>query len=451
MSLILELQGASTFRFRVSGAFQPRLEPTWKEASEPPEVTELREVWEIPDARLVASDGDPATFWTEWHAFLAELRARRTQLTVQLVRERAGGNDVVWTLSPATHERFRIEQLGAGPDDLVPRATWRVLAPVTLVISAVQRFADVNGIVGWEQEVISRFDPGGLHLLEWRTTITTREGTSAVDKARRFGRIELAPFGPSYTYETNGPDGVEVTTTDADEANRRVPTRAVAVSRLRQWGVRVGTSGPGTSPTEVGYSVRSRTEKGELTTTIHATARGPGALAWVEGRRPAAEPDTAEVLHEEALRYAEGTWTFKGEAPKPATSTPRWRLETELSGGHADVDMEPVIGGYEPVLFEGALLPWRMTVHVRTQRRGGEGKPEELPLPAVLPDPWVLDRAASREKEPYVAEDAEEPAARLWAREATLAYLAARRPTTSPLRQLEELPPVPSYYLGAKP
>lgn len=63
MSLQLEIQsGGSVFRFDVPGTFEPRLVPTWKEASEPPEVIEIREVWEVSGARVVASDGDPLTF-----------------------------------------------------------------------------------------------------------------------------------------------------------------------------------------------------------------------------------------------------------------------------------------------------------------------------------------------------------------------------------------------------
>ncbi|MCW8138600.1 MAG: hypothetical protein KIT58_06825 [Planctomycetota bacterium] len=453
MSLRLEIHTPTgVFSLAVAGGFEPRLEPVWKEAAEPPEVVEVREVWEVPGVRLVASDGEPATLWREWTEFLARFRVRGAgaPVTVRLVRDPAGAAEVVWTLGPPTHERFRVEHLGAGREDHVPRAAWRVLAPFTLVVSAVQRFADARGIVGWDQETSSRFDGGGLQTVEWRTTITTREGTSAVDKARRFGRIDRAPFGPSYAYDTNGPDGVEVTTNDADELGARVPTRAVAVSRIRQWGVPVGAGPPGTTPTEVGYSVRTLVEKGETTTTLRATARGPGALAWVEARRPGGAVDTSEVFCEEALRYAEATWTLKGEAPQ-APRALRWQLHTELTGGHPDVDMEPVVGGYEPVLFEGAVLPWRLTVHVRARRRGGEGTPDELPLPGLLPTPWVLDRGASREQEPHVEEDADDAAARLWAREATLVYLAARRPTTSPIRELEGLPPVPSHYLGAVP
>lgn len=54
--LQLEIQGTPDhFRFDVPGPLEPRLEPLWKEASDPPEVVEIREVWEVPGARLVAS------------------------------------------------------------------------------------------------------------------------------------------------------------------------------------------------------------------------------------------------------------------------------------------------------------------------------------------------------------------------------------------------------------
>ena len=114
---------------------------------------------------------------------------------------------------------------------------------------------------------------------------------------------------------------------------------------------------------------------------------------------PSGPIDTAEVFHEEAIRYAEGTWVVKEQEP-PQPDAPegiRWQIQTEVSGGHADFDFEPVVGGFEPVLFEGALLPWRLTVTIKGTKRGGEGKKDELKLPALLPDPWLLDREASRE------------------------------------------------------
>ncbi|HBP17418.1 MAG TPA: hypothetical protein DEA08_06465 [Planctomycetes bacterium] len=452
LPLQLEIQGnQSHFRFDVPGAFEPRLEPVWKDAADPPEITEVREVWEIPGARLVASDGRPETFWKEWRAFLARLRVRGQgfPLWVRLVRDPGGAAQTVWTLGAPDHERFKIEELSASSDELAPTATWRILAPVTLVVSAVQRFADPNGIVGWDQEVRSSYDAGGLHALEWQTTLTTREGVDAVDKARRFGRIDIAPFGGSYSYATNGPDGVEVVTSDADEPNQRTPTSCTVLSRIKQWGVHVGTTSPGSSPTEVGYSVRTRAAKDERSTTYRATARGPGALAWVEGRRPGGPIETAEVLHEEAIRYAEGTWVVKEPAPDQpdAPEGVRWQIQAEITGGHVDFDFEPVVGGFQPVLFEGAILPWRLSLTLKGRRRGGEGKPEELKLPGLLSSPWLLDRNASREKAPFVAEFGADPDSHLWAREASLVYWSASKPTGSPAAQVRAAQPVESYYL----
>lgn len=446
MTLQLEIHALPVpFRFEVLGSLEPRLEPVWKDAADPPEVVDVREVWEVRGARLLAPDGDEARIFEEWRALLGRLRVRGPgfPLWARLVRDPQGAAEVVLTLGPPTHERFKVVEVGAGAEDQAfPRSVWRALVPVSLVLSAAQRLADPNGIVGWEQETSSRFDPGGLHFLEWRTRLTTREGTSALELARRFGRIEIRPFGPSYTYDTNGPEGVEVSTADADEPNARVPTSALAVCRIRQWGVHVGTTGPGSSPTEVSYSTRTRLEKGERTTTVRATARGPGALTWVEGKAPTAPAELSEVFHEEAQRYAEGTWTGRGD------SEVQWQIQTELSGGHQDFDFEPVAGGYEPVLFEGALLPWRLVVTLKGQRRGGEGRLEDLPLPGLLPEPWLLDRAASREKEPYSPEEARAGApSGQWVREAVLVYWSARRPTSSPVQALRAAQPVRSYYL----
>jgi len=452
LPLQLEIQGPqSNYRFDVPGPLEPRLEPVWKEAANPPQVVEIREVWEVPGARLVSSDGTSTTFWREWAAFLARVRVRGQgyPLWVRLIRDPAGAAQVVWTLGPPDYERFKIEQISAGTDELAPTATWRSLVPVTLVISAVQRFAEANGIVGWDQELSSTYDPGGLHVLEWRTTITTREGVNAVEKAKQIGRISVGPFGGSYTYDTNGPDGVEVVTSDADEPNQRTPTSCQVVSRIKQWGVHVGTTSPASSPTEVGYSVRTRIEKDERSTTYRASARGPGALAWVEGRRPNGSLDTAEIFHEEAIRFAEGVWVIKEQAPDQpdAKEGVRWQIQTEVTGGHVDFDYEPVVGGFEPVLFKGAILPWRLTVVLKGRRRGGEGKSDELKLPGLLPSPWRLDRNASREKDPFVAEFGADAESHLWAREATLVYWSSTKPAESPAKQLRAAQPVASFYL----
>lgn len=167
------------------------------------------------------------------------------------------------------------------------------------------------------------------------------------------------------------------------------------------------------------------------------------------GATPRGPIETSEIFHEEAVRYVEGTWVVKEQAPEEpdAPEGVRWQIQTEITGGHVDFDFEPVVGGHEPVLFEGAILPWRLNVTVKGKRRGGEGKPEELKLPGILPGPWLLDRNASREKEPFVTEFGTDADSHLWAREASFVYWSPTKPSESPAKQIRAAQPVGSYYL----
>lgn len=413
MTLMLEVQGAgqATFRFYVRGAFEPRLEPEWEGG----QIRALREVWEIPGARFLSTDD---RFWPRWTAFLSLLRRRDPGVSVRLLNVSGTQERELWVLSPATHQDVRIEQLGARDDTELPEATWRSLTAVTLTISATQRFADVNGITAWSQEVSNVYDPGGLQVLEWRTEITTAEGTSAIDRARRLGRIDVRPFGEHYSYETNGPDGVDVTALDADTRSGRTPTQALAVSRIRQWGTRVGVRAPGEGPSQVSLSRRTRQTPDGAVTTVRATARGPHARRWVEAKAPFGA-STSDVFEEEASRYAEGTWTLNG-SPQ-TTQEPRLEVRTELSGGHTTFDFEIAANGYPPILFEGGLSPWRLLVKIRVAGK----EPGDLRWPKLLPPPWRLDYEGSSETEPY--REGEE-----WVREATLLYWSQTRPPRSP-------------------
>jgi len=411
MTLLLEVQGPHTFRFHVQGAFEPRLEPEWERGR----IRSLREVWEIPGARFLSTD---AAFWDRWTEFLGLLRTRDPGVSVRLLDVTGPQEREVWRLGTPTHEDFRIEQIRGRADDLLPQSSWRNLAAVTLTISAVQRFADTEGVTSWSQEISNRYDPGGLQVLEWRTEITTREGVSALERARRLGRIDVRPFGDRYSYETNGPEGVDVVALDADERKGRLATQAVAVSRVRQWGTRIGVQGPGEGPTEVSLSRRTRRTPDGVTTTIRATAQGPHALRWVEAKAPSS-PTLAEVFEEEARRYAEGVWTIEGGSTP--NGEPRLEVKTELSGGHTGFDFEVTANGYPPVLFEGGLSPWRLVVRIRVVAKDVA----DLRWPQVLPPPWRLDFDGSSETEPF--RDGSD-----WAREATLLYWSQTRPPASP-------------------
>ena len=433
MTLLLEvLGGPRPFRFQVQGAFEPRLEPEWKDGA----ILSLREVWEIPGARFVQFED---RFWSEWTTFLAPLRQRDPGVSVRLLQDRAGQLREVWRLGPATHEDVRIEQLGARPTPAVESAAWRSVVSVTLTISAVQRFADTEGITAWSQEVASRYDLGGLQILEWRTEIRTREGTSAVEKVRRLGRIDVRPFGERYSYETNGPHGVEVTALDADERTGRIATSALAVSRVRQWGVRVGVSSPAEGPSEVGLSRSTRRTPDGVVTTIRASAKGPQARRWVESKEPP-NATSGEVFEELARRQVEAVWTVEGDVPTEEGKA-RLDVRTELSGGHAGFDFELAVGGYAPVLFEGALLPWRLVVKITVSAQ----ERDQLRWPQLLPDPWRLDHQGSSESEPYREGSR-------WVREASLLYWSATRPTRSPRELLLSGPKqLEGYVLEVRP
>ena len=429
MTLLLEIGAAgwsSPFRFHVPGGFEPRLEPEWQGG----EITELREVWELPGLRLL---GTQDTLWAEWQRFLGAWKTRAPKPTVRLLQIQGSNEVEVWQLGPPEHEDLRIETLSVGPDTQIPQATWRSLVPITLLISATQRFADTEGVVGWEQDVSNRYDSGGLQILEWRTRVTTRAGTSAVELARRLGRIDVRPFGDRYSYETNGPHGVEVDAQDTDERTKRAPTEAEAICRIRQWGVRVGVQGPGAGPSEVGLQRTTRRTSTGVTTTVRASARGPGARRWVEAKAPA-NASTSEITEEEAIRRVEAVWTLEGAPTRGRDLV----VHTELSGGQAGFDYEPVVGGYPPVVFDGAILPWRLLVKIRAMAADRDG----LRVPQQLPKPWRLDAAGSSEGEPR-------PEGDRWICESTLLYWSATPPKSSPREQLANGPRQPPGLLLA--
>jgi hypothetical protein len=118
-----------------------------------------------------------------------------------------------------------------------------------------------------------------------------------------------------------------------------------------------------------------------------------------------------------------------------------------LSGGHRALSLRPIAGGFPPVVDEGGYLPWRATVSVTVYRAGGNGTAAELPLPGLLPEPWLLDRGASEEGEPELDEPGADAAQTRWKRSARLVYAAATKPTRRPLEALREAGTVESYYL----
>ena len=105
------------------------------------------------------------------------------------------------------------------------------------------------------------------------------------------------------------------------------------------------------------------------------------------------------------------------------------------------------IAGETPPTLRGTLVTLAWEKPVSGIYYMNHGKPEELKLPGLLPGPWLLDRKASSEKEPFVSQFGADAESHLWAREASLVYWSPRRPTASPLQQINQAQPVESYYL----
>lgn len=448
MSAALQLQitySGGTFTFDVEGEYLPRWEPTYKVAANPPVVTEMRKVWEFRQCRLISTT--VAGLWTDVATLDTMLMARGTghPTAAVLKRDPASANVTLVTLGPSDYEGFQIEAEGE-TDAILPRASWRTSAAFTIRVSAVKRNAeDVTGIVDWDQRVTYRYE-GGLAIVEMVTRLSTLEGTSAVTKAQTYATLDVSDFGSDYTYETNGPDGIEYTYTDADEVNSRTPTVVECVSRLRRWGVTVGTTAAGGSPDSVGYEVLTRRTAKETITRYTISATGPNYLTWVASRKPTGSLSVDELVDQKHIRSATGTYEQKVNAASAASGTTE--IKVEISGGAEALDWEPVAGGYEPVEFVGAFLPWQATVTVTVERVGGSGLLSELRLPAPLGEPWRLDRNASTEGEPYEVQEDDPPdgAQQKWRREARLVYGSAKAPT-GPLSPELRGAGVATYYL----
>jgi len=440
---------AATITFAVEGDWTWAQEARYKEAANPPELEELREVWEVSGALLRSSDGTQATGWDEFQALKANYETRDAPIIrVEVIRDPDGTPVSELTLGPAVYEQFKLESVSGAPSTLAPSASYRTLFPVSFRFSAVRKFADANGITGWEQSVSVTY-ANALKTLAWDTFITTAEGTSALTKAKLYGAIPLASLGSSFTYtEGNGDDGVDYTILDADEENSRTPTQVRARSSIRQWGVTVGATAAGSSPDTVHLEDGTRTTADEFQRTRTARAEGAGAKAWVVSQKPtwAQEEDT---VHDRANQVYSATWT-SSEASTKRDAEDFWAIQGEISGGHQALSLEPISGNFPPVRFDGPRLPWALSVAVTVTRRGGTGLLSELKLPPLLGDPWALDYSASSESEPYLAERGATADADRWTRTAKLVYRAATvKPKSDPITGLRarKSEAVESYWL----
>lgn len=452
----LEIQKAVTnFVFDVEGEYLPYLEPIHKAGSDPLEIIGMRTVWEFRNCRVVSSDGTTPTAWSEWLAFVALWESRGAGTTYPTYARLVAGpnftdpDDVLWTLGPTgNYEQFQLEAIQGEPDPQAPDASFNTLVNCTIRVSAVKRFADANGIVGFDQAVKTSY-PRGQKRIEWTTTFTTAEGTSAVTKAQTYGGIDITAYPmATYTEESNGPDGIEYLAEDADEVNSRVPTVCTCRSVIQEWGVVVGAAGGGTAPSEIGYSYSVQTTAKEVITTTEASAVGPNGDVFVASKAPAGWTDRV-VFTDPTTNTYRTTWVSKAPQETPDNAPERTRrLTITLSGGKAVSRWRPIANGLRPIRSQGGIIPAQCVVDVTVFRTGGAGRLDELPFPGILPEPWILDYAESTETEPVLAEAAADPAEDKWERTARVVYKADVLPLTSVLAQLDTLETVESYLVG---
>lgn len=442
----LQIQGSPTFTFDVEGGYFPRLEAEYKEAANPPQVTALRETWEFRQCRILSANDTVASTWTKWLAFRDAVSSRTAHPTyARLVRDPAGSPSTLVTLGPPTHEKFRIEIVEGETDELEPGASWRKVATCTLRVSAVIKNADVNGLVGWEQEVEVTYEDGRQGV-EARTRITTAEGTSAVTKAQTYARLNATTFGANFLYETNGPDGIEYTIVDDDRPNSRVPTIVDAVSRVRGYGISFGTVTAGSSPSSVSYSITTRRttdEDGALEVQVvtKAEARGPGCDAFVASKRPSLYTDYEETS-DPALRFASAIWTEKRSATSDGK---RAKIRATITGGRAG-SWEAGMHG-PAIYFHGGMGPYVATVEVSREIVGADPTLPSFLLPGV-PEGWTVHQDECEEEEPVLEKEGATAAQNKWVRKVRLVFRCGVLPSTPITTLLRSAGEVDSYFYG---
>lgn len=419
---------------------------SYRDGQEPPPLEQIRRAWDV-QGEVVSPDGSPAGGWAAYQTIRASLDARGTGAPIRaelVLVEVDGTEQILETLGPPDWQGFRVEVVEGPPDDVTPASSWWTTFPLVLRFTAgLLRDSEDDGdtgalvgIVGFEQVVSVRW-VSGLREVTWETTVTTREGVDARDKALVVGAIPLDTYGASYTYLTGNSaegGGVDLEILDSDErtGHDRIPTRVRATSTLRGWGIVVGTTGPGTAPDEISLAEVEEEDEatGETVRSVEVSARGPNARDWGRGRAPASFQRRRE-RYDRARREFSASWETV-----LATGVVTTVAKVTVTGGHAEHEWEPVTGGYAPMRFDGPVQVWEATVEIAVTRRGGGGRLVDLPLPPLLADPWVLIENDSSESGAYQAEPARSADKVGWRRDATYVYRASAPPVADPAADL---------------
>ena len=446
-ALALEIQGSSgNFSFDVEGEWTPRIEPVYRAATNPPELERLLWTWEFRGCRVKA--GTTALLWDEIVAFFARFEDRDSHPTyLRLIRDPDGAAVEELRLGAGgSYQGLRFQLIEGESDPNLPASSWGVTGTFTIVATAERLFPDGNGIVFWDQEVSVTYE-NGLRVLEWVTQIGTEEGaaTSALELAKAYAAIDITSL-PYYTYETNGPDGIEYEELDADEANSRTATLVSAVSRVREWGVAIGASGGGAAPDSVELTISTDVRVDETITTTTARATGPNSDQWVLAQKPGGTLFSSIQENQVASNGYFGRWEVRQDTGSNVASASTVTSVTVSGGGRA-VRLRPIANGLPPVTQRGALLPYTAEVSVSVERRGGTGLAADLPFPGRLSSPWILDTSASKEGAPEISEFGADATQHKWKREASLVYVSPTKPNTSPATEIAGAATVTTYLL----
>lgn len=404
-----------TIEFDVEGQLLPRWVPVYTSGGSPRQIVSLNLEWKIAGARVQAADA--ATLWgasAPLGKLLTAIKTRGTgQISAVYLKNAAG--TTIDSFTSSVYRNIVVSSVEGFPDPTLPQEAWDKSAFLTITVSAEKlNTTGSAGIVSFEQKIIDETDSAGLRHLTWLTTMEVDYGYDVRTVARTYARIPDASVTGTYAWQTNSTDGVDITTTDADESvTARTPTKAVCFSKINQFGVAVNATTAGGSPGAVEYSVT--TESGPTRNKITTVARavGPNAQAWVEGNGHAPTTYTSEViLSDAAKKEYSHTWIY--EVGVETT------IRLEIEGGYQPERYEGLAAAFYPMIFKGAFKEMKATLYV-TLRKTSIARPARgvMTFPGPLPAPWRLDRSAVWETPPYQIKDGE------WERQ-------LRAPFTSP-------------------
>lgn len=421
--------------FDVQGEFKLALEPVYSsdqvDADTPAKPVEIRYRWEITGAAVVTQTSTVAGGLQRFLAFLASLTAGGDEavsgfelLRVEGAPDGSETEEADLTVGAPTWYDIRLENVETD-EPLAAEAAGHMKTnfPLRMRISAAKQAeganTDLTNVLTLTQRVkVESID--SLRTLSWETDVTTKPGTDARVPLATYGVIPISGVGTRWAYSTNDDSGLDIESEGGRElpAPARVPTRARGISRVQEFGVTIGATGPGTSPSSVSL-VEEETETPDgIVRTVSANAKGPQAERWVMAWKPAAVKEQS-VSRDKSGRGFSATWTLRAPAQRPTLD-----VQVDLEGGGQAIAFRPLSRGLPPMRFDGPLLPWTAVVSLRVTRYGGTGTRAELPFPALLPSPWVLMLPESKEGSPFELERAVDPASTRWAREARLVYRA---------------------------